>query len=119
MNVYIGQNIKRLRNKMKLTQPQLAEKLGVTTKVISDYELSKANPPPHLLPEIAKFFGVTLDELFGINEIQFDLIPEVGNQHGNNRSVQLLKFFGKLTPEEQRVTLKQIKALAKENCKNK
>ena len=109
----IGENIKRLRKKAKLTQPELAEKLGVTPKVISDYETSKANPPTDRLPVIATFFNISVDELIGTKQIDYATILENGNghRHGNSRSAKLLELFDQLSPEEQRTTLKQIRGI--------
>ena len=117
----IGEKIKRLRKKAKLTQPELAEKLGVTPKVISDYETDKANPPTDRLPVIANYFNISVDELIGTKQIDYEAIPENGNghRHGNSRSVKLLELFDQLSPEEQRTILKQIRGLIaqKENSK--
>ena len=66
MNQYVtGAVIKELREKNKLTQLQLAEKLGVSDKTISKWETGQTMPDVALLPLIASFYGVTLDELMG------------------------------------------------------
>lgn len=111
----IGKNIKQLRTRRRLTQPRLAQALGTTPKVISDYELSKASPPTARLPIIAKFFGVTIDELIGTKNISFEFFPknEHDTRHGNSRSAKLLGLFEQLSKEEQRMILKQIKALVR------
>ena len=108
----IGTNIKKLRKSMGLTQIQLAEKLSTTQKVITDYETGRSKPPRKRLPYIARFFNITVDELIGDDEL-----PEPTNGkdkvlHGNSRSAHVLKLFDRLGEEEQRVILKQIKALA-------
>lgn len=109
----IGENIKRLRKSIGLTQVQLAKKLGTIQKVITDYETGKTRPPSERLPVIAKFFHVSIDELIGTEEIKASIIPVNGNEHrhGNSRFTKLEELFGKLSEEEQRMTLKQIKAL--------
>ena len=109
----IGQNMKRLRKNAGLTQPELAEKLGVTAKVVSDYETAKANPPTDRLPAIASFFGISVDELIGTKELALKVVPQNGNghRHGNSRSAKLLELFDQLSAEEQRTTLKQIRGI--------
>ena len=61
----IGQNIRRLRLAGGITQRQLAYKLRVSMQAVSKWERGQAYPDLTLLVPIARFFGVTLDELFG------------------------------------------------------
>ena len=69
MEVYveipIGQNIRRLRLENGMTQRELAHHLRVSVQAVSKWENDRAFPDLVLLPDIAKMFGVTLDELFG------------------------------------------------------
>ena len=60
----IGKNIKRFRLELKMTQGQLAEKVGVTMQAVSKWELG-GTPDAELLPEIAAALGVSIDALFG------------------------------------------------------
>lgn len=60
----VGKNIKRLRLHKKMTQSQLAERLGVSSQAVSKWEKDINAPDIALLPEIAKIFGVSIDELF-------------------------------------------------------
>ncbi len=110
---HIGENLKRLRKARGLTQPQLAKSLGLTQKIVSDYETAKAVPPTERLPGIARFFGVSVDELLGMEEIKTDVEPINGkkSRHGNTRAANLLDLFDQLSPEEQRTTLKQIRGI--------
>jgi len=63
----IGSNIKYLRQKNKITQEQLADHLGVSYQAVSKWETNANTPDISLLPEIASFFGVTIDSLFADN----------------------------------------------------
>lgn len=60
----IGQNIKSLRIKGKTSQAQLAAFLGIQTQTVSKWERDICAPDIEKLPEIAAFFGVSIDELF-------------------------------------------------------
>lgn len=62
--MWIGENIKKLRDERKLTQQQLADSLGVTFQTVSKWECNTTTPDIAMLPEIAEFFDVTIDELF-------------------------------------------------------
>lgn len=63
----IGTNIYTLRKEKKITQAQLAEKLGVSEQAISKWENNQCAPDVSLFPIIADYFGVSIDRLFGYN----------------------------------------------------
>jgi len=104
----IGVTTKNLRIRAKMTQVQLAEELGTIQKVISDYEHGRAKPPRDRLPKIAKIFGVSIDQLLGTEDITEDTKP----LNRNRRAAKMLDVFERLTPNEQRLILKQTEALA-------
>lgn len=60
----IGKQIKRLRTEKKVTQEELADYLGVSYQAVSKWENEVTMPDITLLPQIAIFFGVKIDELF-------------------------------------------------------
>ena len=68
MNEYFGKNIRKLRKNKNLTQEQFAEALGVSFQSVSRWENCVTYPDVELIPIIARYFGVTIDELFGIPE---------------------------------------------------
>lgn len=64
MDQYItGAAIKELREKNRMTQLQLAEKLGVSDKTVSKWETGKGYPDITLLEPIADAFSVSVAEL--------------------------------------------------------
>ena len=67
MSFHIGLNIKKLRTKGHFTQEQLAAYLGISTQAVSRWETQNGAPDLALLPRIADFFSVTVDDLFGID----------------------------------------------------
>jgi len=66
----IGSRIMQLRKQKKVTQQQLAEYLSVLPQTVSRWEAGGGTPDISLLPKIAIFFGVTLDELFGMRDLE-------------------------------------------------
>ena len=62
-NVF-SDNLRRLRLEKSLTQEQLAEMLGVSAQSVSRWECGNTLPDVLLLPEIAKIYGVTVDDLY-------------------------------------------------------
>ena len=67
MGIPIGKNIRRLRIAHGLTQRGLAHHLKVSVQAVSKWETSKCCPDIQLLPELAKIFDITVDELLGYN----------------------------------------------------
>lgn len=66
----LGKKIATLRKKNKITQSQLAEYLAVMPQTVSRWEAGGGTPDVMLLPKIAMFFGVSMDELFGMNDME-------------------------------------------------
>ena len=70
MNSYItGPAIKRFREERKLTQAQLAEKIGVSDKAVSKWETGKGLPDISLVEPLAKSLGVSVMELMNGEQI--------------------------------------------------
>ena len=71
----IGQQIAKYRKEKRLTQEQLGEAVGVTSRTVSKWETGLSLPDVVLIPPISSALGITLDELFGIKpkEKQKDL----------------------------------------------
>ena len=70
MNQYVtGAVIKELREKNKMTQLELANKLGVSDKTVSKWETGKGYPDITLLEPIAEAFRVSVTELISGNTI--------------------------------------------------
>ncbi len=59
----IGTNIKRLREEHKLTQEQLAEKLGVTYQAVSSWEREEYRPDTDKLIKLAAVLDVSLSAI--------------------------------------------------------
>ena len=70
MNSYItGPAIKRFREERRLTQAQLAEKIGVSDKAVSKWETGKGLPDISLVEPLAKSLGVSVMELMNGEQI--------------------------------------------------
>lgn len=59
----LADNIRRLREQKKLTQHELAQKVGVSQQAILNFEKGKNNPNIVTGVNIAKALGVTCEEL--------------------------------------------------------
>ncbi len=65
MQLNLGNKIRELRHRDGRTQEVLADALGVTSQAVSRWESGGSYPDMEILPSIANYFGVTIDELFG------------------------------------------------------
>lgn len=92
MNPYVtGSMIKALREKQKLTQAALAEKLCVSEKTISKWETGKGYPDISILEDLASSLHVSVIELmsgvpisnentsFNMRKLKFYVCPVCGN----------------------------------------
>lgn len=53
--------LRRLRKKFKMTQAQLAKKLGISPSTIGMYEQGRREPDSEMLLKISNLFGVSVD----------------------------------------------------------
>ena len=64
MNTYVtGTTIKQLREARKLTQAELAERIGISSKTVSKWETAKGLPDITLLQPLAQALGISVIEL--------------------------------------------------------
>ncbi len=59
----ISENIAALRKQAGITQEDLANKLSVSNQAVSKWEAGKCCPDIEILPKLASFFGISIDEL--------------------------------------------------------
>ena len=70
MNLKIGEKVRTLRLQQKMTQEQLADRLGVSYQSISRWENGITYPDIEFLPAIANYFSVSLDYLMGQDDAE-------------------------------------------------
>lgn len=91
MQLNLGTKIRELRRRDGRTQEALAQVLGVTSQAVSRWESGGAYPDMNLIPSIANYFGVTIDELFGYTnqrEVRIDaLVAQIYEMKWKNNGV--------------------------------
>ena len=63
MNLNFAENFKNLRKQKGITQEKISEALGVSSQSVSRWELGICYPDIEMLPSIANYFGVSVDNL--------------------------------------------------------
>lgn len=62
--------IRELRQKNKITQEELAEAVGVTRQTINSIEREKYTASLVLAYKIAKYFNLSIEEVFDFSEVE-------------------------------------------------
>jgi len=99
----MGKEIRRLREARGITQEALAEALNVTAQSVSKWERCTSMPDIQMLPQIAVYFGVTIDQLFA-------MAPEQQMERIENR----IYSQGLLEAAELRQLEQQLAALSEQ-----
>ena len=106
MNIAIAEKLKQLRNIKGLTQEELAGFLDVSFQAVSKWDRGECFPDITLLPGLANFFNVSIDELMGMNDIRNqerlnDIFQRVHDDEAENKydeAVELLRHAVKTFP---------------------
>lgn len=72
MDTVFSDNLKKLRQQKNLTQEQVAEILNVSVHTISRWECNTTLPDIAMLPQIAKLYCVTIDDLFKKTAVAYE-----------------------------------------------
>lgn len=70
MKVLLSKQLKKLRMEKGNTQEDLANHLGITTQAVSKWEREEGYPDITLLPAIASYYNVSVDDLLGVGQIE-------------------------------------------------
>jgi len=91
----IGTNIYMLRKSKKITQGELAEKLGVSEQAVSKWENDVCAPDVSLFPIMADYFGVSIDRLFGFHLNSYEaevkeIIKAADDSHDTYKEIEII-----------------------------
>ncbi len=91
--INIGKKIRKVRIHSGMSQQELADRLGTTNIVISNYERGKAMPDYERLIELAGMFNVSTDYLLSFGDEyldeRFEISPTTADIGENNRTIKL------------------------------
>ena len=111
MQVKIGTKIKELRKRDGRKQEDLANALGVTCQAVSRWEANGGYPDMEMIPAIANYFNVSIDELFGYSKDREEKLKTIlskadkaiGENGDMTECVEMLRAAAEEFPSEPKV----------------
>ena len=93
----IGKFIADIRKKKHLTQEEIANKLGITSKAVSKWETGKGLPDVSLYVPLCEILGISLNEFFAGQYLNKDEIKDNAEKNILNMANQEHQIRKKLT----------------------
>lgn len=111
MNIYFGSILKENRVKRNMTQDALANVFGVSFQTISKWERGEFYPDITAVPDIASYFGLTVDEMLGVNRAENEiklsnLLSKYDNLTDKAQKWELINRIKREYPTDYRVLLR-------------
>ena len=87
MEICLQHTLRSLRQQKNVTQEALAQHLGITSQSVGKWERGEGYPDITMLPILANYFHVTVDELIGMDEIALSQkLDEINQAWQENRA---------------------------------
>lgn len=108
MNLLLGENIKRMRLERCLTQEEVAVHLGISAQSVSKWERGEGYPDIEMLPAIANYYNISIDEMLGTSvserTAKYDTINRMWKENNkcglHNENVGLMREALKIFPND-------------------
>lgn len=78
--IEIGVKLRGLRKKMRLTQEELAEKMGMSPQAISKWENGHCLPETAVLPKLTSILNTTIDDMLIVDRLKINTPDERGQK---------------------------------------
>jgi transcriptional regulator with XRE-family HTH domain len=100
----IGENIRKLRHKLDLTQQELADRISVSRSVLTRWENGSLTPDVETLVKLCQLFDVSLDGLVGRTYNRAQILNEVRQIYQTDIETldeEMLEIMGYLKHNEE------------------
>lgn len=114
MQLTLGQKIRELRKRDGRTQEALAEALGVTSQAISRWESNGCYPDVEIIPAIANYFHISIDELFGYRYDREEKIKNILAEANKARKSQGFTIIKGYVSEEIKSSIDMLRNASNE-----
>jgi len=101
----MGQRLARLRKERGITQQEMAERLGVSQPIVSDYERAALRLHGELIVKLTEILGVSADEILGVAPP-----PRTTAAVKNRRILRRLQQLDRLPTRDQQAVLRTLDA---------
>ncbi|MCP9496803.1 MAG: helix-turn-helix domain-containing protein [Pyrinomonadaceae bacterium MAG19_C2-C3] len=103
----IAERVARMRREKGITQVEMAELLGVSQPVVSEYERGTLRLHGELIAKVAEILGVSADEILGL---EAKAISKAKGAATNRRLLRRLQQIDNLPKRDQEALLRTIDA---------
>lgn len=111
MNIKMGEKIQFLRKRDGRKQEDLANAIGVSPQAVSRWEANGGYPDMELIPAIANYFNISIDELFGYSKDREEKLKAIlskadktiGENEDMTECVDMLRAAAEEFPSEPKV----------------
>lgn len=114
MKLDLGKRIRELRKRDGRTQESLAEALGVTSQAISRWEANGGYPDMEMIPAIANYFAISIEELFGYSSDREEKIKRILAESDRVDERQGFTYYVGSMSEEVNQCIDMLRAAADE-----
>lgn len=97
------------RNKLKLTQKEVANKLGIHQSTYTKYETGDSDPSSEMLLKLSEIFEVSTDYLLGRDEKE-NKPASVSTDGQSEEMKELIRLYDQASPEMQAAALGMLRA---------
>ncbi len=104
----IAERVARMRKEKGITQAEMADQLGVSQPVVSEYERGTLRLHGELIVRVAEILSVSADELLGLTEAKN--ASKRGNGAKNRRLLRRIEQIETLPKRDQEALLRTIDA---------
>ncbi len=101
--------LKTLRSELKLTQEDIAKKVGLTKSAYGYYEQGKTIPDAQMIAKLSEIFNVTSDYLLGISNAKSNNI--INKKDDTKTDERILNIINKIKNMDEKSKEKAIKML--------
>lgn len=111
----LGKKIATLRKEMKLSQYEMAERLGISRGKLANYEQGSRQPDYETLQQIADFFDVTTDYLLGREIVSKNESAKIESNLNDEQTNLMFDGWLEMSEEQRQEALEFMEFLKSKN----
>jgi len=123
VNTQLASRIRYARKRLKLTQTDIGDALGITMQSVAQWESGRASPSSSNLRRLADLLGVSLEWLGSdksrLEDLDAPAKPLAFSVNLSEAEAELLRFYRRCSPEFRSALLAAARALAAQSSRKK